>query len=319
VVLQAADARLEPARFGLHLALLGRLFRRRRWLAGAALGILAFPLQVVAYANAPISAVQPALAGGLVLVLFLGSRYMGERVRAEHYAGALAIVAGIALVTAAGPAHREPSRGDIVQLSVMALLAVGVVAPYLARGRVRLPAIALTTSAGLAFAWGDLATKLFGDAMNGDRFAASGLWLAAVAASAVIATLTLMTAFQRAAVRRVVPVSFGVEAMVPIVLAPVLLLHAGGFTAADVPLVVLGLAVMIAGVAIVAGSDQVSWAMAPGGRFSYRAARRRRTQSARALTGARSTRTPPASEPRASLPPGGAIAWPARRRTRSRR
>ena len=132
VVLQAADARLEPARYGLRLALLGRLLRRRRWLAGTALGIVAFPLQVLAYANAPISAVQPALAAGLVLVLFLGSRYMGERVRAEHYAGALAIVAGIAIVTAAGPAHREPSRGGIVQLSVMALLAVGVAAPYLA-------------------------------------------------------------------------------------------------------------------------------------------------------------------------------------------
>ncbi len=320
VVLQAADARVEPPELGLHFGLLGHLLRRPRWLAGTALGVIAFPLQVVAYANAPISAVQPTLAAGVVLVLFLGSRFMGERVRAEHYAGALAIVAGIAIVTAAGPAHREPDRGDTVQLSVMALLALGVAAPYLARSRHRFPAMALTVCTGLAFAWSDLATKLFGDAINGDRLASSGIWLTAVAGSAVIATLSLMTAFQRGPVRRVVPVSFAVEAMVPIVLAPVLLRHAGGFEAGDLPWIAAGLAILIGGVVLVARSDQVSWAMAPrSAPVSAGAARRARTPRAQFRPQARSMRTQPANGAESSHRLVEATPEPTRPRTRSRR
>src|SRR4051794_34085339 len=107
VVLQARDAREEAAQGGLRLALLGRLTRRRRWLMGAAPSILAFPLQGIAYANAPLSLVQPGLAVGLILVLFLGSRYMGELVGPRHYAGVAALVAGVAIIAAAGPDHRQ--------------------------------------------------------------------------------------------------------------------------------------------------------------------------------------------------------------------
>src|ERR671932_790323 len=119
VVLQALDAREEPEACGLKLALLGRLLRPKRWLAGTILSLLAFPVQVRAYANAPISVVQPGLA-------------------------------------------------------------VGIVAPYVLRQRMPAYAAMLTASAGVAFAWSDIATKLFGDGVNGDRFAIAGFWLAAV-------------------------------------------------------------------------------------------------------------------------------------------
>ena len=126
VVLQALDAREEPQGLGLRLTLLARLLRRRRWLCGTALSILAFPLQVLAYANAPLSVVQPGLAVGLILVLFLGSRYMGEEVRGRHYAAVVAIAVGITIIAAAGPAHRQPDRGGLAQLAVMGALALGV-------------------------------------------------------------------------------------------------------------------------------------------------------------------------------------------------
>src|SRR3954452_24670231 len=96
--LHGAPARLEPETCALRLSLLGRLARRRRWLLGTALTVVAFPLQVIAYANAPLSIVQPALAAGLVLVLFLGARYMGELVRPRHYVAVAAIIAGLAII-----------------------------------------------------------------------------------------------------------------------------------------------------------------------------------------------------------------------------
>src|ERR671935_383895 len=153
VVLQALDAREEPEACGLKLQLLARLLRRRRWLWGTALSLLAFPLQVLAYANAPLSVVQPGLAVGLVLVLFLGSRYMGEQVKRRHYVAVVAIVVGMAIIAATGPAHRQPDRGGLIQGAVMGTLAVGIVAPYVLRRRMPAYAAMLTASAGVAFAW----------------------------------------------------------------------------------------------------------------------------------------------------------------------
>src|SRR5205807_10411826 len=74
VALQALDAREAPKDEGLRLSLLKRLVRRRRWLLGFALGGLGFPLEVLAFADAPFVVVQPALAAGLVLLLAFGVR-----------------------------------------------------------------------------------------------------------------------------------------------------------------------------------------------------------------------------------------------------
>ena len=322
VVLQALDAREEPGALGLRLTLLARLLRRRRWLWGTALSILAFPLQVLAYANAPLSVVQPGLAVGLILVLFLGSRYMGEEVRRRHYFAVVAIVVGITIIAAAGPGHRQPDRGGLVQVAVMGVLGLAVAAPYLLRDRMPAYAATLSLSSGVAFAWSDLATKFFGDGVNGDRLAVAAFWLVAVVASAIVATLTLMTAFQRAEVKRVVPPVFAVETVLPIVLAPLLLQNSGGLNLGDIGPIAIGLALVVAAIVTLAGSDQVSWAMGPvqvsqrARGITERAASRARSRSERGRRRVRPTRTPTASGAGSSLRPGADEPRPARRRTR---
>jgi hypothetical protein len=325
VVLQALDAREEPEACGLKLQLLARLLRRRRWLWGTALSLLAFPLQVLAYANAPLSVVQPGLAVGLVLVLFLGSRYMGEQVQRRHYAAVVAIVAGVAIIAATGPQHRQPDRGGLIQAMVMGALAVAIVAPYVLRRRMPAYAAMLAASAGVAFAWSDIATKLFGDGVNCDRLGIAGLWLAAVVVSAIVATLTLMTAFQHAQVRKVVPAVFAVETALPIVLAPLLLQHNGGLGGGDIPTIAIGLALVIGAIITLAGSAQVSWAMAPS-RASHRAreltgraASRARSRTAQARRRAPPRRTPPASSAAANPRHGAGTPPPAAPRTQPRR
>src|SRR5438067_2429231 len=94
--LQALDAREAPAEEGLRLKLLARLIRRRRWLIGLMLGALGFPLQVAALAKAPFVLVQPALAAGLLLLLAIGNRVMGEQVNRAKVAAVLATCGGIA-------------------------------------------------------------------------------------------------------------------------------------------------------------------------------------------------------------------------------
>ena len=66
IALQAVDAKEAPREEYLRLALGRYLLGRTRWLAGTALSILGWPLQVVALLLAPLVVVQPALATGLL-------------------------------------------------------------------------------------------------------------------------------------------------------------------------------------------------------------------------------------------------------------
>ncbi len=101
VVLQAREARALPDEQGLHLSLLRGLLRRRVWLAGIALQVLAIGTQTGALLLAPLTAVQPAEAAGLVFLLYLGSRNLGERVGRNEILAVASIVVGIAGLTVA--------------------------------------------------------------------------------------------------------------------------------------------------------------------------------------------------------------------------
>jgi hypothetical protein len=284
VVLQALDAREEPADRGLRLAMLASLLRRRRWVAGTLLSVVAFPLQVVAYAEAPLTVVQPGLAVGLILLLVLGARLMGEPLRRIDFAAVFAIIAGLGLIAASGPARNLPSRNGAGPLIVMALLAAVMLAPYALRSRLPAFAVSITVSSGFAFAWNDLATKMLSDGVSAGNWPLAAAWLGAVAGSAVIATLSEMTAFQHASVRRVVPAVFVLETVVPIVLAPLLLRGGAGITAVDVVPMGAGLVLVVAAIAVLASSAPVAWCIRPaqaGRRAAVRISEARRDRRRR--------------------------------------
>ena len=88
------------------------LFRRARWLLGTGLSILGWPLQVLALLLAPLVVVQPALAVGLLVLMFFGERMLGEHAgRYEHMAmGAIVLgVVGVALFAPPRSATHTPS------------------------------------------------------------------------------------------------------------------------------------------------------------------------------------------------------------------
>src|SRR3981081_494328 len=136
VVLQARETRTVPHEQGLHLSLLGSLLRRRRWLAGIALQVFGVGLQTGALLLAPLTAVQPAEAAGLVFLLYLGARNLGERVGRSEILAVASIVVGIVGLTIAAPKRQitnvdTPGVADVwLPLAVLALAAV---APYLLR------------------------------------------------------------------------------------------------------------------------------------------------------------------------------------------
>src|SRR3954454_1151056 len=196
IVLQASEAREVPDEYGLRLSLIGRLLRRPRWLLGAALGLLAFPLQTIALLWAPVTAVQPADATGLLVLLFLGARMLHERVGRREIAAVVAIIVGIVVLTIAAP-KREVTQVDSGEV-LFPMLAVAIVAlaPLAFRRVLGGDSILVVVGAGFAFALGAFCAKILADAIDREAWLAAVVMVGLAAGSALTGTVTEQTGLQ---------------------------------------------------------------------------------------------------------------------------
>lgn len=225
IAVQALDARSAPAEERLRLALAARLVRRARWLLGTGLTILGWPLQLVALLWASVVVVQPALAAGLLILLAVSTRLLGERPRRQEAFATLAIVAGIALVAIAAPAPSHEHAHGARLAAALAGLGALVIAPYvldrLGRGR-----SAITVAgAGVGYATGGITTVLAADAVTRGAWLEALAWGLATAAASGAGLLSEMSALQERPAIHVAPVVFTVQTVLPVALAP-WLLHA---------------------------------------------------------------------------------------------
>ncbi len=259
IVLQAADARLEPEGEGLRLSLLANLARRRRWIAGFLLGGVGFGLQVIALSLVPFVVVQPVLAAGLLLMLYLGVRMLGERVGWAEVGGVLGITVGIGLLAWGQPTGTETLRSEGAVISVMGTMTLVSLLPFALRGRGRLDSSTFViVASALAYGAANIATKLVSDSIGTQTWIAVAVWLATAAATGVIALTTEMTALQRRPATFVVPLSFAIQTFVPVMLEPIYLTERWGTAAlAGVPLFV-GLVLVAIGAVAVSKTRAVS-------------------------------------------------------------
>jgi drug/metabolite transporter (DMT)-like permease len=219
IVLQASEAREVPDEHGLHLSLIGTLLRRPRWLLGVALGLTAFPLQTVALLWAPLTAVQPADATGLLVLLFLGARTLKERVGQREIVAVACIVVGIVVLTIAAPKRAVTQVDATDVLLPMAAVALVALAPLLFRRLIGADSIAVVLGAGFAFALGAFCAKIVADAIDRQAWLAVVLFVGVAAGAAFVGTLTEQTALQRRQATQVAPIIFAVELLVPVALA----------------------------------------------------------------------------------------------------
>lgn len=259
IVLQAADARGEPASEGLRLSLLTHLARRRRWVAGLLLGWAGFALQVLALSLAPFVVVQPVLAAGLLLMLYLGVRMLGERVGVAEVAGVLGITAGIGLLAWGTPAGAGTVSSHSAAISVMAAMTLVALIPFALRGRGRLDsATFVIVASALAFGAGNIATMLVSDGISEGAWLVVGVWLAVTVGTGVIALTTEMTALQRRPATFVVPVSFAIQTFVPVALEPLFLSERWSTAALDGAPLIAGLVLIAVGAIAVSRTRAVS-------------------------------------------------------------
>ncbi len=220
LALQALEARATPKALSLRFSLLTRLLRRPRWLIGWLLGIIGIGPQVLALATAPFVLVQPVLAVGLLLLLWIGSWELGERVGVHEWIGVVSIVVGVALIAAGSPAHTEDHRNILAVALVVAGLSLPGLLPFAVRGMRFDSAILVMVASGTGFAATNVATKLMSDDIGSRDLAGAVVWAAVGLGMGVAATLTGMTAFQRRPATIVVPLTTAVQTFLPILLEP---------------------------------------------------------------------------------------------------
>ena len=255
----------------LRPSLIGKLVRNRRWLGATALGLAGWPLEIVALLLAPLTVVQPCLASGLILLLWLGVKRLGERPGRRELLAVGAIIAGVAGVALAAPERttNHASAGAIAL--TLALVAIPIAAPYVLRARSRHSpppggvkvgyANAIATlavlSAGCGYAWTAIASKLLTDELAAGAAIVAVAWLATAAASEGLALLSEMSALQQRAATHVAPTMFAVQVLIPVLLAPLIFGESWGSTPLGGAVLVAAMAVAVAGTVLLAGSSAV--------------------------------------------------------------
>jgi drug/metabolite transporter (DMT)-like permease len=243
VALQALEARQVDAAGGA--GLLRRLATRPRWLAATALAIAGWPLQVAALALAPLTVVQPTLAVGLVLLLVLGVRLLGEPATARDVAAAAAIAAGLALLAWAAPGETRVHAGVATLAAVLGPLAAIAALPWL--GRARAGGTLLVLAAGCGYAASGITSKLLTDALAGSELLAAAAWAAGTAAVAGVALGDEMGALRRVGAARVAAGAFALQTIVPVLAAPALTGEHWTGTPLGGGAILAGLALVVAG------------------------------------------------------------------------
>ena len=257
VALQAFEARKTHSDHSLHPSLIGKLVQRPFWLAGLACVIVGWILQGASLLVAPLTIVQPTLAAGLVVLLLVGARFLDEPVGRRELLAVIAIVAGVAGLTVAGPHGRpEPVSEPLLVLASICFAAIAL-APYLATW-VRGHSALVVLSAGLSYAWCGISTNLAAHALERGELIDVGLWVVSTATAGGLGLLSEMTALQTRPAIRVFPIVLVVQIVVAVVLAPGLAGESwSGTPLHGLPLLV-ALAIVAVGTATLASAPAVS-------------------------------------------------------------
>jgi drug/metabolite transporter (DMT)-like permease len=257
IALQALEAREVGHEHALRASLIGRLIRNPRWLVATLIGLLGWPLEIVALLLAPLTVVQPCLASGLVLLLWLGVTRLGETPGRREYGAVAAIVIGVGGIAWAAPERTTSNAGAVPIAIALGLVAIPIVAPYLVRGRPGAAGTLAIVAAGFGYAWTAIASKLLTDELSAGSLLVAVVWLATAAASEGLALLSEMSALGRRPATRVAPVMFAVQVLVPVILAPLIFEESWSATPGGGAALVVAILLVLVGVVSLAGSKAV--------------------------------------------------------------
>lgn len=258
IALQALEVREVPGEHSLRVSLIGRLVRNRRWLGATVLGLLGWPLEIAALLLAPLTVVQPCLASGLILLVWLGVRKLGETPGRREFLAVAAILVAVGGVAWAAPERSTDHAGTGAIALALGLVALPILAPYLLRGRAAAAGTLAVVSAGFGYAWTAIASKLLSDELAAGTLLVAVAWLATAAVSEALALLSEMSALQRRPATRVAPMMFAIQVLVPVILAPLVFEEMWSTTPLGGLALAGFIALAVAGTMLLAGSRSVA-------------------------------------------------------------
>jgi drug/metabolite transporter (DMT)-like permease len=221
------------------------------------IGLLGWPLEIAALLLAPLTVVQPCLACGLVLLLWLGVTRLGEKPGRREYGAVAAILVGVAGLAWAAPERTTGHAGAGPIAIALVLVTIPVVAPYVVRGWASAAGTLAVIAAGFGYAWTAIASKLLTDQLSAGSIFVAAIWLATAAASEGLALLSEMSALGRSPATRVAPVMFAIQVTVPVILAPLIFEESWSGTPGGGAGIVAAVLLVLTGVVALAGSPAV--------------------------------------------------------------
>jgi drug/metabolite transporter (DMT)-like permease len=258
--LQALEARRAPADRAMRPSLISYLLTRPLWVGATALSLLGWPLQIAALAHAPLTLVQPTLALGLLLLLALGVRILGEHVGRREIAAVFLIIVSVGVFAWAAPrdlGHVDRGAGLVVALALLAAVAA---LPYVV-GLVRKtpnPMLLLVASAGAADGMAAFVAKIVAEDLGEGALLATLAWIALVAVVVVVGLTSESTALQSYPATRVAPTVLVLQIVIPVVLAPLVGGEGWGHTPLGGAVLVAALVAVAAGTGLLASSPAVA-------------------------------------------------------------
>lgn len=252
-VLELAEAEKVPDEYALRPGLVGRLIRRPIWLLGLLSDVGGYLAQAGALALAAVAFVEPILALGIVMALFLGAVISERRIQSGDWVAAIVLSAGLAMflyeVSPTGGRDVAPTNGWLIggtALAAVVFVCIGWATAL--RGPAR--AAVLGIAAGISFGASAVLTKALVHYLGDGVLAWAGHWEPYVLAiTSIGGVIVAQSAFQTGALAASVGTT---EAMGPITAA------APGFGLLDERLSVHGAAPLSAVVVSVA---MILWAI----------------------------------------------------------
>jgi len=195
------------------------------WLSAQIENIAGFILYAVALSIIPVSIVEPITAAGIVLLVYLAIRQLGEKVRPRDYAAIGMTVLGVILISLSlerGVSEAAPNY-HLFWIIAAVILGVAIAAPLLmGKKSTSVLAVALAVSGGLLDGIAGVFTRLVMINWGNDWKSTLVLLIVCVLAY-VSAFIILQAGLQRGKAIVVAPVYNGIMELVPIVVGIVAL------------------------------------------------------------------------------------------------
>lgn len=260
-VLELTEAEKIPDEYALRPGLVGRLVRRPIWLLGLLSDVGGYVAQAGALALAAVAFVEPILALGIVMALFLGAWITKRQIQRSDWVAAVVLCGGLATflyeVSPTGGRALASGAGWVIGGPVLAAAILGCIGwASVRRGPAR--AVLLGMAAGISFGASAVLTKALVHYLGEGVFAWVNHWEPyALAVSSIGGVIVAQSAFQTGELAASVGTT---EAMGPITAAAL------GFGLLDEQLSVHGtlsilalaasLAIILWGIAALARAEQ---------------------------------------------------------------